>query len=69
MKITAPCSKNGNPYFGEDEALARVLLSLAKDKPLRQQIGTKGRIKAGEYSWRNTAQKVMDYYVTLLSKS
>ena len=53
----------------DEKALAQALLSLIKDESLRQRMGTKGRIKAEKYSWRNTAQKVMDYYITLLSKS
>jgi len=47
------------------DALAQALLSLAKDKSLRQQMGAKGRTKAKEYSWENIAHRVMGYYATL----
>ena len=52
----------------DEEALAQALLLLAQNKPLRQQMGAKGRNKAEKYSWKNVAQRVMDYYVTLLNK-
>jgi len=52
----------------DGEALAQALLLLAQDKHLRQQMGAKGRVKAEKYSWKNVAQGVMDYYVTLLNK-
>jgi len=52
----------------DEDALARALLLLAQNKPLRQQMGAKGRNKAEKYSWKNVAQRVMDYYVTLLNK-
>ncbi len=52
----------------DEEALAQALLHLVRDKPLRQQMGAKGRVKAEKYSWKNIAQKVIDYYDTLLSK-
>jgi len=51
----------------DEEALAQALLSLTKDKSLRQQMGAKGRIKAKEYSWKYIAQKIIDYYATLLN--
>ena len=51
----------------DEEALAQALLTLLDDKSLRQRMGAKGRVKAEKYSWPNIAQKVLDYYTTLLS--
>lgn len=51
----------------DEEALANALLSLMKDRTLRDQMGAKGRIKAEKYSWENVARQVMDYYTSLLS--
>jgi phosphatidylinositol alpha-mannosyltransferase len=42
--------------------LAEALLSLADDKPRRQQMGQKGIITAKEYSWENVAKRVLDCY-------
>jgi len=49
------------------ESLAQALLSLLYDKPLRLQMGDKGKIKADKYSWQNVARQVTDYYNSLLS--
>jgi phosphatidylinositol alpha-mannosyltransferase len=51
----------------DEESLARALLSLLNDKPLRLQMGAKGRTKAEKYSWPNIARQIMDYYDSLLS--
>lgn len=50
----------------DEKSLAHALLSLLEDKSLRQQMGTKGRIKAERYSWTNVARQVMEYYTSLL---
>jgi len=52
----------------DEKALTQALLSLIKDRSLRQQMGAKGRIKAEKYSWANVAHRIMDYYVTLLNE-
>ncbi len=51
----------------DENSLARALLSLLEDKPLRQQMGAKGRIKAEKYSWTNVARQVMEYYTSLVN--
>jgi phosphatidylinositol alpha-mannosyltransferase len=51
----------------DEKSLAQALLSLLEDKSLRQQMGTKGRIKAEKYSWTNVARQVMEYYTSLLN--
>jgi len=51
-----------------EEMLAQTLISLMSDEPLRQQIGAKGKLKAQEYGWEHIAQRVLDYYVRVLSE-
>ncbi len=50
----------------DEQALAHALLSLLKDKNLRQQMGSQGRSKAEAHSWESIAQRNMDYYLELL---
>ncbi|MBA7664291.1 Phosphatidyl-myo-inositol mannosyltransferase [subsurface metagenome] len=52
----------------DGEMLAQALISLVKDESLRQQMGAKGRLKASDYSWEHVAQKILDYYVRVLSE-
>jgi len=49
--------------------LAEALVSLMTDEPLRQQMGAKGRLKAVEYDWEHIAQRVLNYYLEVLSES
>jgi phosphatidylinositol alpha-mannosyltransferase len=51
----------------DGETLARALLSLIGDEPLRQQMGAMGRLKAQDYSWENIARRVLDYYIKISS--
>ena len=53
----------------DEKTLAQALISLMNDEPLRQQMGAKGKIKAREYDWKHLAQRVLDYYISVLSKS
>jgi len=41
--------------------LAQALISLMSDETLRQQMGDKGRVTAGEYSWEQVAQRAVSY--------
>jgi phosphatidylinositol alpha-mannosyltransferase len=49
-------------------SLAQALISLLTDESLRQKMGVKGRAKALEHSWEQIAQKVLNYYVRVLSE-
>lgn len=49
------------------EKLAQALTSLMTDGALRQQMGNEGRLKAVQYDWENVAQRVLDYYVSVLN--
>jgi len=52
----------------DEKALAGAILTLLKDKPVREKMGESGKKKAKDYSWDVVAQKVMDYYQHLLQK-
>ncbi len=52
----------------DDKALAQALISLMTDESLRQQMGVGGRAKALEYSWEHVAQRVLNYYIRILSE-
>jgi len=49
------------------EKLAQALISLMTDESLRQQMGDKGRLTALEYDWELIAQKVLNYYLSVLN--
>lgn len=51
-----------------EEMLARALVSLLTNEPLRQEMGARGRLKAKEYSWEHIVQRVLNYYVRILSE-
>jgi len=52
----------------DGEMLAQALISLVTDESLRQQMGAKGRLKASEYGWEHIAQKILKYYIRVLSE-
>jgi phosphatidylinositol alpha-mannosyltransferase len=51
----------------DEEALAYTLLLLLKDRELRQQMGSAGRIKAEKHGWESIGQRTMDYYREVLN--
>ncbi|MFC1966173.1 glycosyltransferase family 4 protein [Chloroflexota bacterium] len=53
----------------DSKRLAQALVSLLKDKALRQQMGAKGILTSKEYSWANVAQRVLDYYIRVLDET
>ena len=53
----------------DSEKLAQALLTLLKDKALRQKMGEKGRLTAQNYSWEQIAKRVSDYYLKAISES
>lgn len=48
--------------------LAKALIYLLKDSPLRQNMGVKGRATAEQYSWERVARRVCDYYEKVLGR-
>ena len=52
----------------DGEMLAQALISLVTDESLRQQMGAKGRLKASDYGWEHIAQKILKYYIRVLSE-
>ena len=53
---------------GDEQRLAQALLSLVTDARLRQELAARSRAKAGEYGWERIAQRVLDYYMAVLSR-
>ncbi len=43
-------------------ALAKGLIQLLQDAPLRAKMGQEGRVKAAEYSWQKVSQRVLEFY-------
>ncbi len=52
----------------DERALAQALMSLMADESPRQQMGARGRHTAEGYDWKHIAQRVLDYYVKILSE-
>ncbi|MBA7621097.1 Phosphatidyl-myo-inositol mannosyltransferase [subsurface metagenome] len=53
----------------DEKTLAEALISLMSDESLRQRMGARGIIKAKEYDWKHLAQRILDYYISVLNKS
>jgi phosphatidylinositol alpha-mannosyltransferase len=51
-----------------EEALARALVSLLTNEPLRQEMAARARLKAMEYSWERVSQRVLNCYTRILSE-
>jgi phosphatidylinositol alpha-mannosyltransferase len=49
--------------------LTESIITLMADKPLRQQMGIRGKLKAQEYEWEDIARRVLDFYTETLNKS
>ncbi|MGD9115826.1 MAG: glycosyltransferase family 4 protein [Dehalococcoidia bacterium] len=52
----------------DEHTLAQALITLASDVQLRKEMGARGKIKAAEYGWDRIAQRVMDYYQSVLDQ-
>ena len=50
------------------EMLAQALVSLMTNEPLRRQMGARGRRKAQDYGWEHIAQRILNYYIRILSE-
>ncbi len=48
--------------------LARALLSLMSDEPLRRQMGARGMATAQQYDWKKIARQVFELYIKVLSE-
>jgi phosphatidylinositol alpha-mannosyltransferase len=46
--------------------LAKALIYLSDNAPLRHQMGEKGKLTARKYSWENIAQKILEQYMRIL---
>lgn len=52
----------------DDTELARALLSLMSDEPLRRQMGARGMVTAQQYDWKKIARQVFELYIKVLSE-
>jgi glycosyltransferase involved in cell wall biosynthesis len=48
--------------YGDDEALAGALRTLAQDGEVRTRMSEAGRKRAAEFSWRRTAEVTLSVY-------
>ncbi|MBI4267331.1 MAG: glycosyltransferase family 4 protein [Chloroflexi bacterium] len=51
----------------DSRALSQALMSVLGDKTLQQGMIAKGRLKVQDYSWKNVARRVADYYNKVFS--
>jgi len=51
----------------DTDSLARTLISVLKDEPLRQRLTAEALATAKKYSWEKVAQRVCDLYVQALN--
>ncbi len=49
--------------------LSKAIISLMADETLRQQMGTKGRLKALDYDWERITQRLLNYYLKVLNET
>ncbi len=52
-----------------ERALAEAIIRILRDPALQRRMGEQGRIKAPQYSWREVALQVLDYYQELLERT
>ena len=52
----------------DKKALAQALISLMTDESLRRQMGARGKLTAEGYNWKHIAQRILDYYIRVLSE-
>ncbi len=51
-----------------ERSLAEAIIRILKDPALQQRMGARGRVKASQYSWKQVALRVLDYYEELLKQ-
>ncbi|MGB9299364.1 MAG: glycosyltransferase family 4 protein [Anaerolineae bacterium] len=52
----------------DERSLAEALIRILKDPQMQRSMGDRGRAKAQQYSWRQVALRVLDFYEELLDK-
>ncbi len=50
----------------DDQDLAGALVRMINDRPMREEMGRKGREYSADFSWPRVAGRIMDYYDGLL---
>ena len=53
---------------GNVEELAEKVITLLKDKELREKMGKAGRERAKEFTWENIAERTVEVYKEILSR-
>ncbi len=53
---------------GDEQVIADSIIDLLRDPARREQMGNCGRRKASQYDWNIIAQRVMDYYASLIAE-
>ena len=51
-----------------EKALAEAIVRVLKNPALQRRMGEQGRLKASQYSWREVALQVLDFYRQLLER-
>jgi len=51
----------------DEKMLAQALVSLLTNESLRQEMGARGILKAKDYDWKVLAQRIADYYNSILN--
>jgi len=51
-----------------ERSLAEAIIRILKDPAMQKRMGAQGRAKAPQYSWRQVALRVLDYYQELLNR-
>ena len=52
----------------DERSLAEALIRLLRDPAMQRDMGDRGRLKAQQYSWRQVALRVLQFYEELLDK-
>ncbi|MCJ7621520.1 MAG: glycosyltransferase, partial [Anaerolineae bacterium] len=53
----------------DERSLAEALIRILRDPQMQRSMGDRGRATAQQYSWRQVALRVLDFYEELLDKN
>ncbi|MEI6092464.1 MAG: glycosyltransferase family 4 protein [bacterium] len=73
MKSFKEILENGKEGFlvkyGDYDAMAKTILTLAKNKELRESVGVAARKRSMNYSWEKVTERIIDFYRVCHKKS
>jgi phosphatidylinositol alpha-mannosyltransferase len=52
----------------DERSLAEALIRILRDPAMQRDMGDRGRLKAQQYSWRQVALRVLQFYEELLDR-